>query len=185
MASLGSDLPSAVDSTHDSACDGLIVVAEALERFRIWQPSGCLTLRRCCARRAGRRWFPESTGSPRPAAPPWDWGAVLSPPRTVGVIRGVRFLGRAVGPVCTWGSAPERAALRRVAAQPCGVWLARGETRQWANVRLHVMRARAVQMRIREARSRVPHVTSRQDSKCNVQSTSTVHRSPTINPHYL
>ena len=45
MASLGSNLPSASDSTRDSACDGLIAVAEALEKFRIRQPLGCPTLR--------------------------------------------------------------------------------------------------------------------------------------------
>ena len=37
---------------------------------------------RCCGP-VGRRWFPESWGSPRPAALPRIW-EVLSPPRLVG-----------------------------------------------------------------------------------------------------
>ena len=52
MASLGSDVPSASDSTHDSACDGLIVVAEALEKFRIGSPWAAPLFVVCCARRA-------------------------------------------------------------------------------------------------------------------------------------
>ena len=97
---------------------------------------------------------------------------------------GRSFLQSCGGPVSRWGSSPGACYVRRVAAQPYGGWLARGETRQWGKDGFTWWHARTVQMRMREARSQVPHVTSRQDSKYNVRAMSTVHRSPTINPHY-
>ena len=48
----------------------------------------------CCGP-VGRRWFPESQGSPRPAALPGLWD-VLSPPRTVG------FSGALVSSYARW-----------------------------------------------------------------------------------
>ena len=83
----------------------------------------------CCGP-VGRRRFPESLGSPRPAAPPWRW-VVLSPPNLVGVS------GAFTSSVAWWaqfalGINPGECCMRRVAAQPCGGRLARGETRQWA-----------------------------------------------------
>ena len=97
---------------------------------------------------------------------------------------GRSFLRSRGGPKSRWGSAPERAV--------CGGWRRSRVAVGWLAERpdsgamndYSAARMRTGQMRAREARSRVPHVTSRQDSKCNVQSTSTVHRSPTINPHY-
>ena len=98
------------------------------------------------------------------------------------------FSGRSLprsrgGPNVHWGSCPGACCVRRVAAQPYGGWLARGETRQWAKRVITWQHARTTQMRMREARSWVPHVTSRQDSTYNIRAMSTVHRSPTINPH--
>ena len=99
-------------------------------------------------------------------------------------LSGRSFLRSRGGPVSRWGSSPGACCVRRVAAQPYGEWLARGETRQWANDGFTMLHARTTQMRMREARSRVPHVTSRQDSIVNVRHVSTVHRSPTINPQF-
>ena len=130
----------------------------------------------------GRRWFSESPGSPRPAAPLGGGGAVST--SAGGRFRGARFLNRAVGPSHAGDRSPGACCVRRVAAQPYGGWLARGETRQWAKRVITWQHARTTQMRMREGRSRVPHVTSRQDSTYNVRPMSTVHRSPTINPHY-
>ena len=65
----------------------------------------------CCGP-VGRRWFPESRGSPRPAAPLGGGGAVST--SIGGRFRGARFLGRAVGPFRTGDRAPECAV--------CGGW---------------------------------------------------------------
>ena len=100
-----------------------------------------------------------------------------------GRFRGARFLGRAVGPIRTGDRPPECAV--------CGEWRrsrtmeagSRGDQTAGKD-RFTMQHARTGQMRMREARSRVPHVTSRQDSIYNVRPMSTVHRSPTINPHY-
>ena len=133
----------------------------------------------CCGP-VGRHWFSESPGSPRPAAPLGGGGAVST--SIGGRFRGARFLGRAVGPFCTGDRAPESAV--------CGGWRRSRMEFGWLAGRpdsgqdgLNMRHARTGQMRMREARSRVPHVTSRQDSKYIVQHVSTVHRSPTINPH--
>ena len=115
----------------------------------------------CCGPE-GRRWFSESPGSPRPAAPLGGGGAVST--SDSGRFRGARFLNRAVGPSHAGDRSPGACCVRRVAAQPYGYWLARGETRQWGKERFTMQHARTGQMRMREARSRVPHVTSRQDS---------------------
>ena len=135
----------------------------------------------CCGP-VGRCRFPESLGSPRPAAPPWRW-VVLSPPILVGVS------GAFASSVARWaqfalGDRPPESAV-------CGGWRRSRMTIGWLAGRpdsgqewFTWWHARTGQMRMREARSRVPHVTSRQDSKYIVQVMSTVHRSPTINPHY-
>ena len=133
----------------------------------------------CCGPE-GRRWFSESPGSPRPAAPLGGGGAVST--SVGGRFRGARFLGRAVGPCHAGDRPPERAVCGgwRRSRMEVG-WLAErpDSGQEWFTLR----HARTGQMRMREARSRVPHVTSRQDSKVNVRHVSTVHRSPTINPH--
>ena len=200
MASLGSDLPSASDSTRDSACDGLIAVAEALEKFGIGSPraaplfvdaapaaqllrSGYSAPKPNCCGPEGRRWFPESTGVATPCSASLGLGGAVS------TSDGGRYSGRSFprsrgGPGLHVGIGPGACCV--AAGGGAAVWCVAGSRRDQTvgECSITVMRARTVQMRIREARSRVPHVTSRQDSKCNVQSTSTVHRSPTINPHY-
>ena len=135
---------------------------------------------RCCGP-VGRRWFPESWGSPRPAALP-GMREVLSPSRIGGLYRGARFLFRTVGPFRTGDRASESAV--------CGGWQHSRMEVGWLAERpdsgardgFTMQHARTTQMRMREARSRVLHVTSRQDSMYIVQHVSTVHRSPTINP---
>ena len=57
--------------------------------------------------------------------------------RIGGLYRGARFFSRAVGPIRTRGSCPGACCVRRVAAQPYGDWLARGETRQRAKMDSH------------------------------------------------
>ena len=100
-----------------------------------------------------------------------------------GLNRGARFFFRAVGPIALGDRAPESAVFGgwRRSRMEVG-WLAErpDSGQEWFTIQ----HARTGQMRMREARSRVPHVTSRQDSKYNVRAMSTVHRSPTINPHY-
>ena len=134
----------------------------------------------CCGP-VGCRRFPESLGSPRPATPPWRW-VVLAPPILVGVS------GAFASSVARWaqftlGDRPPESAV-------CGGWRRSRMTIGWLAGRpdngqewFTWQHARTGQMRMREARSRVPHVTSRQDSKYNVRAMSTVHRSPIINPH--
>ena len=99
-----------------------------------------------------------------------------------GLNRGARFFFRAVGPIALGDRAPESAV--------CGGWRRSRMEVGWLVARpdngqewFTIQHARTGQMRMREARSRVPHVTSRQDSTYNVRAMSTVHRSPTINPH--
>ena len=78
-------------------------------------PNGALIedfiLDNCCGPE-GRRWFSESPGSPRPAAPLGGGGAVST--TFGGRFRGARFLGRAVGPCHAGDRPPERAV--------CGGW---------------------------------------------------------------
>ena len=202
MASLGSNLlPSASDSTRDSAFAGLIAVAEALENFRNRQPLGCPTLGRCCARRAAPplrvlRSETKFVAALLGAAGFRSRGGRHALQRTLGLggavstsdggrIRGVRFLGRAVGPVCTWGSAPERAAMRRVAAQPCGGVAGSRRDQTVGECSINMGCAR-VQVKCACVRPDRGSLTSHQDRTASVmfRVTSTVHRSPTINPHY-
>ena len=200
MHFFGPKTPSAGDSTNDSALMGADRVRGSDGECRISQPnglphswiaapavqllsSGYSAPKPICCGPVGRRWFPESRVSPRPAAPPW-MREVLSPPRMVG------FIGALVSSVARWAQfalgdrAPERAV--------CGGWRRSRMEIGWlagrpdsGQNRITMRHARTTQMRMREARSRVPHVTSRQDSKFMVRHVSTVHRSPTINPQFL
>ena len=112
MQIFGSKMPSAGHSTNDSAVMGLIAAAEALENAEIrsqWVASllddaspavqllssGYSAPKPICCGPVGRRWFPESLGSPRPATPPWR-RVVLSPPRTVS------FIGALVSSFARW-----------------------------------------------------------------------------------
>ena len=134
----------------------------------------------CCGR-VGRRGFPESLGSPHPVAPPWR-RVVLSPPRTVG------FFGALVSSVARWaqialGIVP-RSVLCAAGGGAAVRWKAGSRGDQTAGKDGFTWQhARTGQMRMCEARSWVPHVTSRQDKAANVRHVSTIHRSPTINPH--
>ena len=99
-----------------------------------------------------------------------------------GRFRGVRFFGRAVGPIRTWGSSPGECCVRRVAAQPYGGWLARGETRQWAKNGSHG--GMRVQVKCACVRPDRGSLTSHQDkTACSMFSTcppSTVHLQSTL-----
>ena len=86
---------------------------------------------RCCGP-VGRCLFPESRGSPRPAAPPWR-RVVLSPPRMVG------FIGALVSSFAQWAQFALGIVPRRVLCAAGGgaaVYgrLACGETRQRAKI---------------------------------------------------
>ena len=100
MQGLGSKKPPASHSTSDSAVMGLTAAAGVLENSKIrsqWAASlwvdaapaaqllssGYSAPKPICCGPVGRRRFPESWGSPRPAALPRMW-EVLSPPRLVG-----------------------------------------------------------------------------------------------------
>ena len=136
----------------------------------------------CLERASTTRQTIHGTGSRGAPALPGMW-EVLSPPRSVGFIGALVSSVRAVGPCHAGDRPPERAVCGgwRRSRMEVG-WLAeRPDSGQNGSQWQH---ARTGQMRMREARSRVPHVTSRQDSKYNVRHVSTVHRSPTINPHY-
>ena len=120
-------------------------------------------------------------GFASPCSTPWDVGGAVS--TTVGGLnRGARFFFRAVGPIALGDRAPESAVFGgwRRSRMEVG-WLAErpDSGQEWFTMQ----HARTGQMRMREARSRIPHVPSRQDSMFNVRAMSTVHRSPTINPH--
>ena len=200
MHSNGPKTPSAGHSTNDSAVMGLIAAAEALGNAEIrsqWAASllddaapaaqllssGYSAPKPICCGPVGRRRFPESLGSPRPAAPPWRW-VVLSPPIGWWAFPGRSFLRSRGGPNSHLGIVPRRVLC--AAGGGAAVWRLAGSRRDQTAGKdgFTWWHARTGQMRMCEARSRVPHVTSRQDSKFNVRHVSTVHRSPTINPHY-
>ena len=148
MQGLGSKKPPAGHSTNDSAVMGADRCRGGVGELENSQPnglphswiaapaaqllsSGYSAPKPICCGPVGRRRFPESLGSPRPATPPWRW-VVLSPPNLVGVS------GAFASSVARWvqialGDRPPESAV-------CGGWrrsrvdvrLARGETRQWA-----------------------------------------------------
>ena len=108
---------------------------------------------------------------------------MLSPPRLVGVF-GALVSSLALWAQVTLGILP-RSVLCAAGGGVAVRWKAGSRGDQTAGKDQFTMRhARTTQMRMHEARLRVPHVTSRQDNIYNVPHVSTVHRSPTINPHY-
>ena len=136
----GLKMPSAGDSTNDSALMGADRVRGSLGECRISQPnglphswiaapaaqllsSGYSAPKPICCGPEGRRWFSESPGVASPCSTPWRRGCCLHLDRWA--FPGRSFPRSRGGPVSHWGSCPRECCVRRVAAQPCTVgWLA-------------------------------------------------------------
>ena len=133
--------------------------------------TGCAYIPKCLLRPC---WAPPVSGVvgvTTPCSTTLEVGGAVST-RIGGRFQGARFLGRAVGPIRTGDRAPESAV--------CGGWR---RSRMEVGWLVHMQHARTGQMRMREARSRVPHVTSRQDSIVQCSGTcppSTVHLQSTL-----